>query len=239
MTDRTLSLRISEELHTALSDVAHEYRTDVAKVARPWLRDLALSEEYREAVPEHLVEQIERERRVERNSPKWDRIHFPSRTAYQFRQAFENGDLSVPGLGEHAVEEMREIYVEEARAAYDDSELQEAAVEFVHAVADHAADAADASEFDALDPEEMFDHYAGVETGRTREGVEWDSLVEDARDRLDVDHSTGGKQAGRSRVRAGRDPEDLARALANEHGVSEDLASEAVEEAQGGDSDHD
>lgn len=167
--DRTLSLRVSDELHRALNDIAHEYRTDVSPIVRDWLRDLALSDEYRGAVPEHLVEQIERERRLERNSPKWDRIHFPSRVAYQFRQAFENGDLSVDALGDAAVEEMREIYREEARAAYDDPELQRAAVDFVDAVADHAAEAADASEFGALDPEEMFDHYAGVEEGREAE----------------------------------------------------------------------
>ena len=168
MTDRTLSVRVSEELHRALSDVAHEHRADVADIVRPWLRDLALDAE-RQHVPDHLLDQLEREQLMEANAPKWDRIHFPSRVSYQFKQAFENGDLSVDALGDRAVEEMREIYREEAVRAYDDEELQQAAVEFVESVADHAAEAADASEFDALDPEEMFANYAGVEDGRERE----------------------------------------------------------------------
>ena len=234
MTDRTLSLRVSEELHRALNNVAHEHRTDVAKVVRPHLRDLALEGE-RDKVADHLLDQLEREQLMEQNAPKWDRIHFPSRVSYQFKQAFENGDLSVSTLGDHAVEEMREIYCEEARRAYDDEELQQAAVEFVEAVADHAAEAADATEFGKLDPEEMFDHYAGVKKGRTRQGVEWERLVDDARDRLDSRSGTGTSYD--APATRGPDRDAVVRALAKTHGVSEELAEEAVDAALGGDGD--
>lgn len=214
MSKQSLSLRVSEELYKALKDIAHEHRTDVSKIVRPWVRDLALSDEYREEVPDHLIEQLEREQRKERNAPRYNRIHFPSKVAYQFRQGFENGDFSIDKLGDHAVEETREIWVEEAREIFADSELRTAAVEFVNAVADHAKDAASASEFGKLDPEEMFEHYAGVSAGKTRQGVEWDRLVGEAE----------------SRVAPGRSSEDIARGLSSEYGIGLDLATEAVEE---------
>jgi len=215
VTDRTLSVRISDELHRALSDVAHEHRADMSEIVRPWLRDLALDAE-RDRVPVHLLDQLEREQLMERNAPKWDRIHFPSRVSYQFRQAFENGDLSVDALGDAAVEEMREIYREEAQRAFDDDDLQRAAVEFVESVADHAAEAADVSDFDALDPEEMFESYQGVETARTREEFDQEELVDTAADRLETPTAS---------------PADVTRSLTTTHGVPHDVAQTVVEEA--------
>lgn len=216
MTDRTMSFRCSESLYRGIEELAHEVRADKSEVLRDHLRTLVLESDA--DVPDHLVERIERERRKERNALQWQRIHFPSNVAEKFRRAFEQGDLSVDGLGDAAVEDLREMYVEEARGLFRDEDRREAAVEYVEAVARHAADCADQSEFDRLDPETLFSKYAGVRAGTSREGVDWSALVADARDRLD---SHGGAL----------DQDAMADSLASEYDVSTDVALDAVEQA--------
>jgi hypothetical protein len=99
----------------------------------------------------------------------------------------------------------------------DNQERREQALAYVDALLEEAKEAANASDYDPLDPSEVFSGYSGVEDGRGREDFE--TVVEDARNRL-----RGGA----------KDEDALAVALAKEHGVTEDLAREAVDTAQGG-----
>lgn len=99
----------------------------------------------------------------------------------------------------------------------DYSERREEALAYVDALLEEAKEAADASDYDPLDPSEVFDGYAGVEDGRGRDRFK--DVVEDAQDRLESAHGP-------------RDADALARALSKGHGVPESLAEEAVEAAQ-------
>ena len=205
-----LSLRVPDALSDALEEVAHETRTSKSEVARQHLSE-ALSGET--AVPDHLRQELRRERLKRKNRLTWQRVHFPSNVADRFRRAFEQGDLD-GDLNPGAVEDIRDIYVEDAKILFEEEpERREAAIEYVEALAEHAEEATDASEFDRLNPEEMFERYAGVEDGRSRGDLR--AVVEDARDRL------GGPQP--------KDEDSLALALSKQHDVSEDLAREAVD----------
>lgn len=204
--------RVSEELADALETAARKAETSKSELIRQYLTESVLDSE--EPIPDHLRQELRRERLKRQNRLTWQRIHFPSNVAERFRRAFEQGDLD-SDLNPGAVEDIRDIYVEDAKILFeDDAERREAAVEYVEALADHAREATDASEFDRLDPEEMFEEYAGVEDGRSR--ADLDDVVEDARSRLD-----GAGQP--------RDSDALARALSKKHDVSEDLAHEAVD----------
>jgi len=216
MTDTHLGLRISEALDDAIDEMAHRSRTSKSEVARQALRDALLDLDGDYEVPDYLRRELERERLKRQNRLKWQRIHFPSNVAERFRTAFEQGDLD-GDLNPGAVDEIREIFAEDARLLFqDDADRRESAVEFVESLAARAEDAESASEFDRLDPEEMFEQYSGVEDGRSRSDL--DDVVEDALNRL------------RGSLHA-RDPAALAQSLAKRHEVSEELASEAVDRA--------
>jgi hypothetical protein len=218
MTDTHISLRVSEALNEALEELAHASRTSKSQVIRDLLGEKV--EEDGLEVPDHLRREMRREKLKQRNRLRWQRIHFPSNVADRFRRAFEQGDLG-GDLNPGAVEELRDIHIEDARLLFEeDEERQEATVEFVNALADHAAEASDASEFDRLDPKEMFERYAGVEEGRGREEAadRMEDLVADAE----------------SRLRGGYDDLDaLADALTNIHDVPPEMAEEAVRQAEG------
>lgn len=228
MSEVHLGVRISHELNDALEEAASEGRTSKSEMVRHFLSKGVLESET--DLPEYVRREVKRERLKRKNRLTWQKVHFPSNVADRFRRAFEQGDLD-GDLNPGAVEDLREIHVEDAELLFeDDPDRQEAAVEYVEALAEHASQASDASEFDRLDPEEMFERYAGVENGRQREDVDLNDVIRDARDRI-----------GRLRdsPTATFRPDDLARSLAKDHGISEDLAFEAVERAvEGEGSDH-
>jgi len=224
MSDEHLGALVDESVIDALDELAGEARTSRSEIVRQGLTEW-LSEQ--SEIPDYLRRELRREKLKRKNRMRWQRIYFPKNVAEKIRGAFESGTLD-DEINPGAVEEIREIYVEDAELLFeDDPERREAAVEFVESLADHAEEAESVSEFDRLDPEAMFDSYAGVEDGRSRSDL--DAVVDDALDRLD-------------RGPRSRDPDDLARALSNAHDVSEELAREAVDRAltdhlDGGESD--
>jgi len=214
MSDVHIGARVSRELAEALGEVASEARTSKSEVIREHLRSAVLEGEAE--IPEHLRIQLRRQELKAKNSHTWQKVYFRSNVADRFRRAFEQGDLEGE-MGEKAIEDIREMYVEDAETLFSDDDREQAAKEYVNALAEHAKEASDTSEFNPNDPEEMWS-YGGVEDGRSREDFE--QVVEDAHLRL----------------RSGAQDEDaLADALAKEHGVTEDLAREAVDAAQEGD----
>jgi len=212
MTDIHIGARVSCELKEALGEVASEARTSESEVIRSFLRNAVLGGDV--DLPNHLEIQLERQRKKAKNQHIWQRVYFRSNVADRFRSAFEQGDLE-GDMGDQAVEDIRDIYLDDAEDLFSDDERREAAKEYVNALAKHAKEAADTSEFNPNDPEKMWS-YQGVEDGKNRErlGV----VIEDARQRLQG---------------VAKDEDALARALAKEHGVTEDLAREAVDSAQG------
>jgi len=171
MSDGThVGARFPEVLVEALDDLAAEGRTSRSEVLREAAREFVLDADA--DLPDHVEMQLEREKLKQQNKLRWQRIHFPSNTADRFRRAFEQGDLD-SDLNPGAVEDIRDIQVEDAELLFrDDPERRDAVIEFVDRVAEHAKEAEDASEFDALDPEEMFSRYAGVEEAREEDRVE-------------------------------------------------------------------
>lgn len=217
MSERHVGARVSEQLADALEEAARESNTSKSELIRHYLTESILSENG-EMVPEYLQQELRREQQKRRNRLEWQRVHFPSNVADKFKRAFEQGDLD-GDLGEAAVDDLRDIYIEDARLLFEASEeRREAAVEYVHAVADHAEEAADASEFDRLDPEEMFQKYGGVERGTQREGTDMQRVIRDAEERLDSHLA---------------DEDSVVTVLSKHHGISSDLARECVEYALG------
>ena len=212
----TLSLRVPDALNEALEAEAREAETSKSEIARNHLLEAVVESETE--IPEFLETEIKRERMKRRNRLTWQRIHFPSNVADRFRRAFEQGDLGEE-INPGAVEEIKEIHSADAEVLFeDDPERREAALEYVGALAEHAAEAADASEFDRLDPEEMFSRYSGVESGKTREEIEdFEALEAEARSRL--------RRVG------SEDPEAVATALSNEFQIPVTVARDAVERA--------
>lgn len=208
--DSQLSVRIPNALDEALSNLAEHRETSRSEIAREHLIDMVIDEQ--DQLPDHVVRKIERERRKSHNSLTWQRIHFRSNVADKFRRAFEQGDLGGEGpLGDRAAEDLRSIYVEEARGLFLDEDRTEEAIEFVRAVANHAKKAADETEFNALDPEEMFARYSGVEEAQERE-----EIIEGAIEK----------------IREGfRDPDALTRRVSAEYRISKPEAREAVDRA--------
>lgn len=218
-----LSARVSQELAEALNQIAVEARTSKSELIRDYLRNAVLEGE--EEVPGHLTVQLEREKLKAKNGHVWQKVYFRSNVAERFRNAFEQGDLDGE-MGDSAVEDIRRIYVEDAEALFQNGERKEDAIAFVNAVAEHAKEASDASEFDRLDPGEMFERYGGVEHGRHREATDLEAVIADARERIER-----LRQSPSATFR----PEDLARSLSKVHGITEDLAKQAVEQAAEGD----
>jgi len=155
------------------------------------------------------------------------RTGFETQVQRHFKNRFENGYR--PEQLEEWAENMRQraYHLWPPDVGPDYSERREEALAYVDAHLEAAKEAAEASEFDPLDPEETYSGYSGVEKGRTREGVEFDRLVSDAVDRL-APSERGSYDTNRTR---GPDPDAVGRALAKDHGVSEDLAAEAVDRA--------
>lgn len=211
--------RVSRDLADALQEAANEVNTSKSELIRHYLSDGVLNDDA--DLPDYLVRGVKRERMKRRNKDEWRRVYFPKNVAKKFRSLFEDGVLN-SDMNPEATDRVAEMYVEEAELMFDDDERREAAIEFVEAVADHANKAEDASEFDRLDPTEMFERYAGVEDGRSREGFE--DVVADARNRL----------GGSGLTQGASDEDALVRSLANEHDVSESVARDAVEAAKGG-----
>lgn len=228
MTDRHIGFRVSEALYDALEEVAAEARTSKSEVGRHYLSEAVL--ESSTEIPQYLREELERERRKRRNRLTWQRIHFPSNVADRFTRAFEQGDLDGE-INPGAIEELREIYLEEAEGLFHDPDRKEAAVEFVEALADHAEQAQDATEFDRLDPEEMFEHYQGVERGRRREEVREEidvEMVERARTLMSPSRTVGPGGAGKS---DSLDPEETIERLMSLFDLDEFEARAAVDRA--------
>jgi hypothetical protein len=208
--------RVPEELADALEAVASQSRTSKSEILRELLSDALLAGDY--DIPDHLHQQLRRDKLKRQNKLEWQRVHFQSNVADRFRQAFEQGDLNGT-IGDASVESLRDIHVEDAKLLFeDDDEMREAAVEYVNAVAEHAREAADASEFDRLDPEEMFNNYTGVAVGTQREGTDVSKVVADANSRMNG-HLT--------------DLDAITTALSKDYGISTELARECVNYAAG------
>lgn len=212
-----LGVRVPEPIDEALEQVAHEARTSKSEIVRRYITDALEDED--DAIPDHLQTEVKRERLKRQNRLTHQRIYFRSNVAERFEKAFKQGDLDGE-MGDSAIEDLRDIYVEDAQVLFEDDDRRENAVAFVEAVAEHAKDATDASEFDRLDPEEIFERYSGVEAGVARR--EMDRLVDIADDILDQRLPDGQYIL----------PSTAVDRLVEREDVPEDVAEEAVDRAQ-------
>lgn len=212
MSMRHIGARVPEQLDDALEEASRDARTSKSEMIRHYLEEGLLTDDV--DLPDHMVRQVKREKMKRENRLAWQRIHFRSNVADRFKRAFEQGDLDGE-MGDSAVDDLTEIHVDDARELFVDEERKEKAVQFVKAVGKHAKEASNASDFDRLNPEEMWERYGGVADGRAKEKM--DVLVDVAEQRL-----VEGAQISHK---------DLATALSNEYDVSKDVAKQAVEQA--------
>jgi hypothetical protein len=210
-----LTVRVPSSLNETLEHVAHDAQTSKSELVRSILHDHL--EDGDHELPDHLETELERERAKRRNSVEWQRVYWRSNVAERFKRAFKQGDLDGDVLGENAIETIRDSYVEDAEIMFD-GEKRERAVQYVKALAEHARQATDESDFDRLDPETMFSKYGGVVSGSQREGTDVEKVVAEARER------TNGHLY---------DDEAVASALSKQFGITHDLALECVHYATG------
>lgn len=218
--------RVSRELADALESASREANTSKSELIRHYLIEGILESDA--DLPPHILQEVKRERLKRKNRLTWQRVHFPSNVADRFRRAFEQGDLD-GSLNPGAIEDIREIHIEDAKLLFEDEpERRETAIEYVNGLAEHAKQASDASEFDRLNPEEMFENYSGVEEARaigSFDHDEYDAIVEDARSRLS-DPTKAVKP----------DDPGFIKALSKIHDAPEGVVEDAVTEAaRGGD----
>lgn len=248
------SVRLPEHTGEAIEEIAAESR------GREDLPDLSQSETLRRLVMHGLeddgglLELIDPATRIllERENFKQKegdlnnlRSGFETKVKRVFEARFKNGmrPEQLRQFSENMREDVRmlwpEWYIESVNSEAESERLRRRRREclrYVDDVVEAAAEAAEASEWDPLDPEEIFSRYAGVEAGERREAVESgevldDGLVRDAMQLLRdgvVNHTDKGKQV---RVEASRG--DVVELLAERVEVSEAAAVEAVDRARG------
>jgi hypothetical protein len=152
------------------------------------------------------------------------RSGFETQVADNFERRFENGYR--PEQLEEFAQNMR------AKAwAYwppdkgeDYSDRREQALAYVDAQVEHAKKASEVSDYDPLDPETFYSKYTGVEEGESRSRVEKTDSDEEIRESIE-DRFYRADRKGNN-----LDEDALALAISNKHGISEDHASELIEE---------
>jgi len=219
---KTTSVHLRDGQDQAIEDIVREsvVREDVpdlsrSKVLRQLIDTGLEKDDLADLVSEPAIVKHRKETFTEREG--WlrnQRTGYETQVKRHFKNRFENGFR--PEQLEEWAENMRrlafDLWPPDVGGDYQDR--REEALAYVDAQLEAAKEAADASDFDPLDPQKTYSGYSGVENGRSRDRLE--AVVEDASNRL----------------QRGRDDEDaLAVALAKEHGVSEDLAREAVDRA--------
>lgn len=223
---KTTSVVISEELDRSLDQLERETakRADVDSLTRSDLMRRLLRAGLEETdLGDLLAEErriaLMREQFVEEEAKvnNW-RTGFETRVKDKFKARFENGyqPEQLDRFAENMIREAEIIWPDAEWAEEDYTERREEAIEYVHAVREEAMKAAEQSDWDPLDPERIFDGYEGVERGGSREDVDFDALVDDAKDSL-----RGGIG----------DHDALATMLSNTQDVPQSLAEEAVDAA--------
>lgn len=144
------------------------------------------------------------------------RAGFRARVADQFRSRFRQGwnPDELEAFAENMRREAYLVWPEDLGEDYSDD--REAALEYVDELVAAAREAWETTDVRPLDPEEVFSHFSGVESGERREAAPYEVLVDESKRRL----------------KAGRVERDLVRSLANQYDTTEEVAREAVDEAR-------
>jgi len=187
------------------------------------------AEDVRDLVPEHTQILYQRERFKDGPAQVRNlRTGFEARVKRHFKSRFQGG-FKPEQLDEWAVNMKMDAKILFPPTAGDDdedphAERREECINYVEALVEEAKNAADASSYDPLDPEEAFSNYGGVEEGREREeaaDVAVD-VVTDVANRLE-------------KLRGKADPDGVVRAVAKKHGLAEERVREIVEQVRNGD----
>jgi hypothetical protein len=223
------SLHVRDEQARAVSQVLQEARErdeypDLESEADVFRRllDYALENaDLRDLLSEETLVLAQRERFVQEEARVRNlRTGFETRVKREFKKRFENG-YSAEQLEQYAENLAREAMLLWPEAGPQDyQERREQALEYVEAVAQHAAEAAEQSAWDPLDPEEMFGSHSGLQEAeqQEQEQAERDAVVEHV-------------PTACSLLNDGTSPSRAERRLVSVHGVPERLAGLAVERA--------
>lgn len=169
----------------------------------------------REQIPEHEIILHRREQFKEGEAQLRNlRIGFKQRWKNHFLKRFEGGfDADeLRQFGQNARKDARILFPDD-----EHEEKRQELISWIDAVVENAAQAAEQSDWDPLDPEEMFTHHEGVERGAELERVDLDELLSDAQARISRNYSP--------------DTSSMIDSLAKEYGISDDLAEQAVQVA--------
>jgi hypothetical protein len=150
---------------------------------------------------------------------------FRAKVAEQFKSRFESGwnAKELRGFAENMREDARILWPQWSETDYSTERTE--ALQYVEAVVSQAENAVETSTQSPLDPDELFDGYAGVEDGNERQAVER-SRDSEVFDRLLAEATT------RMAKISSPDENGMAKGLAAEFNVELSLAEAAVSEAK-------
>lgn len=163
------TLHIPEEMYSLIGDLEDETVTtdDVpkmsrAEVMRSLLRYAVENADLAALIPEHRRVLYQRERFKEGEAKLRNlRTGFETRVKRHFTRRFKNG-YSADQLAEFAINMRTEAEI----LFPDDDDRRKECISYVEAVTQQATTAVEESEFDPLDPEEMFAGFSGVQEAR-------------------------------------------------------------------------
>lgn len=220
----------SVHLHPSQYQVLKEYsestkfRDDVPEMSKSEIHREAVDffiqhhDDVQEVVSEPKVVKYREERFKENEG--WlrnQRTGFETQVQRHFKNRFENG--YTPEQLEEWAENMHQradnLWPREWGDDY--TERRGEAHQFVDAQMEAAMEAAEDSEFDPLDPEEVYSNYGGVEDGQSKDNLDREAVIEDINRRM---------QAGAS------DPDALVMAVSKEWAISENVARDLFREAK-------
>lgn len=228
---RRRSTHLRDEQARGLSEIMQESREsdrfetlDSESETFRRLLDYALEHaDLADLMSEDVRVKLARKRFVEDEATVRDwRAGFETRVKREFKKRWENGYApeKLETYAENFHREVEILWPEWSAEDYADRRAEAHA--YTEAVKEKAIETAETSEFDPLDPDEIFSHYRGVEDARESEQVEqtrdseaFDRLVSEAVDRIESSVTS-------------RSDDDLARALSNQFGTDESVTQEAV-----------
>jgi hypothetical protein len=234
--DHSTTLRYSGEMQQAIEEIVEgsKHVEDVPELSQSEtlrrLLDVGLdhADDLGDLVTEETRILLARQQFKDREAKVRNlRTGFETRVKRNFKRRFENGykPEQLRDFAANMRQEARILWPDYLIDSVDDERAQKmrqrrrACIDYVDRVVEAAVEAVEDSDYDPLDPDEIFDGFEGVERGRDQQAVEG---------RLDDIEQEAREMARRA---SSPEPDDLARALMKQHGVGRSVAQQAADDA--------
>lgn len=219
-----ISATIDDSLKECIAEESNEWNTSEAEVIREAL-NFAFSEEsgFDTEIADHHLENLEWERMKEEHRPAQRMKYFPSEVKDKFEEDFEKG------LGKPAFEITRDNFFDQIdRTSCIDREQADSYRMHVWKWYTRTVEASQQTAYDPLDPDNHYEHYDGVETGKAEAEIEAE-ITEHVDEAVDLITDEIGGRLGDSAT----DPEQVIEILSNRSDIPDGAAEDIVNYAVG------